>query len=60
MPAAGYKEVVPPDMWSVFSVPAAATQATASKAANASQRHVCSSIRQRWPLAPPLKPLPQF
>lgn len=44
MPAAGYKEVVPPDMWSVFSAPAIAGQASAVKAANLTQRHVCTSI----------------
>jgi hypothetical protein len=44
MPAQGYKVRALPDMWSVPHTPAAATQATASRAANASQRHVCTGI----------------
>lgn len=44
MPAQGYKVRALPDMWTVFHTPVAATQATASKAANASQRHVCTGI----------------
>lgn len=44
MPAQGYKVRALPDMWSVPHTPAAATQASASKAANASQRHVCTGI----------------
>jgi hypothetical protein len=36
--------VVPPDNWAVNSTPAAATQATATKAAAAGVRHFCTSI----------------
>lgn len=44
MPAQGYAVRALPDMWSVPHTPAAATQAIASRAANASQRHVCTGI----------------
>jgi len=40
----GYLVRVPPDMWSVNHTPAAATQATISKAAAATLRHYCTGI----------------
>lgn len=41
----GAEITTPPGQWSVFSTPAAATQATASKAAGgAGVRHICTSI----------------
>lgn len=44
--------VAPPSQWSVFSTPAAATQATASRAAVASSANICNSISARLIIPP--------